>query len=572
MPWIEPESGDVGHGVGGGNASLNNVAFSPGGVGGWQDRDNIAFANGADAWIVSTYNKVTGQIARVEFPEGVTALAAAPPVLRPFSRAMLRSLVGAPGFAEIPANVVYAGGGHVAAWLGSRGDERGLYTTTGLRLQDGGLLGMGPDGACGYKPLYQSMGPTRVREANGDDWLLTAGHAAALQMLGDRRAIWMEGFAVVVANLPQPSYVTEGGIWKAQAAFVAGKWWIAYYSGSKGIVLHPFESAARAFPILPVGDGWHAISSRGGNILRIAIAGHEGEQQGDIWGYDLDVTTGVATPLPFWPGGALRKFDFTPMGAINPPKPQDPVYPTYSFNHAVMVVPYKDPENTSGAVAEVLVNKNNQTANRPLFVAEDTLGSTWKGKLLGIYCEGDPTTAIAEAKKRKTRVLWCHDTDLPLVIPTSLRPYDIPLMELYRYKKKGETLAQAVDRWRRDFEVLLRWPGDLALDPMFYCMGGAVGAEDLTVTEVLETLAFLNEFVNRSSRVKLLFPFEYLRGNGITAHVELLRSFKDLLTAAPGSVTLMSIPEDPVDPPPPPPPPTPTTPYPAARPYQTRTT
>src|SRR5213083_1092412 len=66
MPFIEPESGDVEHGVGGGNASINNRAFSPGGAGGWRDPDRAVFANGADGWMVSTYDKRTGAIARVE--------------------------------------------------------------------------------------------------------------------------------------------------------------------------------------------------------------------------------------------------------------------------------------------------------------------------------------------------------------------------------------------------------------------------------------------------------------------------------------------------------------------------
>ncbi len=550
MPWLEPESGDVGHGVGGGYASRNNVNFSRGGFGGWRDRDTAAFANGDDGWIVSVWNKVTNKIERVEFPVSGAAvtLAATPLVERAYSRNLARVLAQV----EVPANTIYAGGGVVAAWLGSRDESRGLYTTAGLRLPDGGLLGAGLDGAVGYKPLYQSNGPSNVRELNGDDWQLTPGHASALQLLGQRRAIWMEGFTVQVANLPQPLYRNEGGIWAAQAAFVGGEWWTAYYSGKRGVILHPFRSSERCFPLVPKGDAWHRITPMGPNVLRFAISRTEGEGAGDIWGYDLDVTTGIANPLPF--GNQPQTptvFEFVLTDTVNADPPVPVVYPTYSFTHPLVVVPFKDPENTSGAKAEILVNENDQTATRPLFVADDTLGSTWRGELLGIYTEGmaNLSKVIADAAKRKTRVLWCHDSDAPLVLPTGLRPWDIVMMELYWYKKKGETLAQAVARWRRDQPVLLSWPGDCGLVPMFYCMGGLPPNEDLTPAEVLQTLAYLNEFANRSSRIKILSPFEYLRGNGITAHPELLRSYKDLLAAAPPGVVLTPVPPDPPDPP-----------------------
>lgn len=566
MPWIEPESGDVGHGVGGGFSSRNNVNFSRGGFGGWRDRDTAAFANGDDGWIVSVWNKVTNQIQRVEFvvDDAVVSLAAAPLAERAFSRTLARVLTQV----EVPANTVYAGGGVVAAWLGSKDDSRGLYTTTGLRLKDGGLLAVGNNGAIAYKPLYHSNGPSIVREKDGKEWTATQGHASGIQLIGFAQAIWMEGFTVRVLGLPTPNYRNEDGIWGAQAAFVGGEWWMCYYSGKRGVILHPMRSSERCFALVPKGDAWHRISKVSTNVLRFAISRTEGEGAGDIWGYDIDVTTGVATPLPF--GNQPQTptiFDFVLTDSINADPPVSIVYPVYAFTHPVMVLPFKDPNNTSNALGEILVNQNNQgDTRRPLFVADDTLGSTWRGPLLGIYTEGkaDISGVIAAAVERKTRVLWCHDSDGPLVFPSGLRTWDIVAMELYRYKKKGETLAQAVARWRRDIDVLLRWPGDCALVPMFYCMGGAPPNEDLQVGEVLETLAYLNEFANKSARIKLLLPFSYLRANGITAHPELDRSFSDLRLAAPPGVTLTPVP----GPKPPDPEPEPTTPYPAARPYK----
>ncbi len=528
MPFIEPKSADVEHGVGGGNASINNRAFSPGGAGGWIDPNLAAFANGADGWIVSSYDKRTGAIVRIEFPsvEGANAtiatIAAPPRALRAYSRTLARALAAtaAPATVETAANLIYAGGGVVAAWLGSKGDDRGLYSTTGLRLEDAGLMGVGPDGALAYKPLYQSNGPTIVRELAGEEWQLTPGHAAALQLLGDRRGIWMEGFRVVVANLPTPEYYAGTGIWKAQAAFAGGQWWIAYYSSEKGIILHPFASSARAFPILPVGDGWHAIAAIGPNTIRIAISSTEGEGAGDIWGYDVDVTTGAAIPLPFWPGGAPRVFPFVPLEEINPaPLPR----PSFSFAHPISVYPFK----AAGS-------------GRPDVFT------------LGTYSE----SATPPAPLPNGRLVLAHDGASDWTIPAgSLRSYDLVLWELYRVK--GETLAQSAARWDRQARRNLeQWPRDCGVIPMFYCQGGVPGGnppELWTVAEVLEGLEYLDVIANLSPRIKVIAPFAYDRANGIVAHPELRQAFDDCVNAAAraGESTLTPVPGPP-DPPKPP--------------------
>lgn len=515
MPFIEPESGDVEHGVGGGNASINNRAFSPGGAGGWIDRDHAAFANGADGWIVSSYDKITGAIRRVEFPAAAGAIAAAPAALRPYSRTFAR-LADAALDVETPANLIYAGGGHVAAWLGSRGEDRGLYSTIGLRAKDAGLLGVGPAGELAYKPLYQSNGPSIVRETNGDEWTITPGHAGALQLLGGRRAIWMEGFAVGVAGLEAPQHYTGGGIWKAQAVFVGGEWWICYYSGEKGIILHPFKSAARAFPILPRGDGWHTIAPVGADVVRIAISRTEGEGAGDIWGYDLHVRTGAATPLPFWPGGAPTTFPFVPLEAINPPAPT-PI-PTFAFSHPISVYPFK----AAGS-------------GRPdLFT-------------LGTYTENPVPPAPLPAG----RLLLAHDGESDWTIPAgALRSYDLVLWELYRVK--GETLAQTFARWERQARRNLeQWPRDCGVIPMFYTQF------QWTIGEVLEALEAVDAIANLSPRIKIVAPFSYDRANGIVAFPELRQAFDNLVAAAAraGAATLTPVPvEPPIDPPKPKPP------------------
>lgn len=344
------------------------------------------------------------------------------------------------------------------------------------------------------------------------------------------RAIWAASGAWGTFGItPAPVWIPASG--RACWVEVGGVPYLVHWLGDKGLVARRADST-RGKVLSREDKEFHydAIPWAGG--IRIAWALWDGEAPGslviDQWDCQSDLEDLVEPPVPV-------------------------VYPEYHFTHPLIIVPFKDPENTSRALAEVLVNENNQgDTRRPLFVAEDTLGSRWNGPLLGIYTEGkaDISKVIAEAEKRQTRVLWCHDSDAPLVLPTGLRKWDIPAMELYWYKKKGETLAQAVARWRRDFEVLLRWPGDLALVPMFYRMGAVPG--DLSVGEVLQTLMYLNEFANRSSRIKLLLPFSYLRANGITANPELQRSHDDLLAAAPPGVSLI-----PVEKPKPPDPPEP---------------
>lgn len=253
MPHLNSR-GDVAHGVGGGYASLNNVHFSRGAVFGWIDDDTIVFANGDDAWIVSTYHVPARTITRL----GTTG-----------------------------ANSGFAGGGHAAWWLGAADGTRGLSSTTGLRLPDAGLMGMGPDGAICYKPDYQSNGPTRVRELDGTDWLLTEGHADYVSLQGQGRALWMEGLQAHARGLPEPR-AAAGPIWKADAIWCAGAWWICYYSAARGIVLHPFDALV-GYSHMPMGDGWHTARAISDRVIRVATATGQGEQAGEIWVRDYDV-------------------------------------------------------------------------------------------------------------------------------------------------------------------------------------------------------------------------------------------------------------------------------------------
>lgn len=303
MPYLNSR-GDIAHGVGGSPASLNNVKVAFGGVGGWLDDDHLVFANGDDGWIVSTYNRLTGKVARL----GSTS-----------------------------ANHMFAGGGHAAWWFGSNDDTRGLWATTGFRAPDAGLLGMGPDAALCFKPLYQSNGPTLVREHNGSEWRVTDGHADSISLHGQGRAVWFERMQVFARQLPPPRVVTTGGIWKVSAAEAGGAWWIAYYSGAHGIVLHPFDSLT-GFSVLPRGDGWHTIRAISADVIRVAVATHEGEHPGQIWVRDYDVRANLMRD----PWGANTwepavRVEIATINASSPPVVVPPLPP-------VPIPPVPEPE------------------------------------------------------------------------------------------------------------------------------------------------------------------------------------------------------------------------------------
>ena len=149
----------VGHGAGGGNASIDNVSFSPGAWGGFVDDDHAFFANGNDQWIASLYDLT--------------------------SRLIIRAVGFDSPFASWSWNTAFAGGGRWAGWLSAPGV--GLYTSEGLHLPDAGLLGMGLNGELGYKPLYQSIGPSVCREPDDSEWTITPGHAYDLQLLATVR-------------------------------------------------------------------------------------------------------------------------------------------------------------------------------------------------------------------------------------------------------------------------------------------------------------------------------------------------------------------------------------------------
>ena len=481
------------------------------------------------------------------------------------------------------ASTIAAGGGVCALWGGMPNGPRGYRDTLGRPTPGGAptaLAGIcatsgSPDGAVAVKNLYQSYGPWTAYERDGSRWSVTGGDldagdaadlghdAADLRMYGGRRASFViHGEPQVTGpGLPLPNPLTRPFWWLQLVETPAG--WLQLYQesvrsqlllqrvgGTDGWVLAPggntFEPVARALP---------------SGAVRVVWSVDPSETPAGIRAVDIDVA-------------AIPAIDLRPAVAAPPPPPV-----TFSFAHPVLIAPFKDPEGATAAPAEIVVNLNDQSAARPCFVAEDSLGVRLAGPVLGVYTESSPpVSAVALAAARRVRVLACHDGPdaYPSVTLAALRPWDIPALELYLLK--GEPLAQAVARWNVNLAILLAaWPGDVAVIAMFYCEGGAPPNETFAVAQVLDALRVLPALVNTSPRVKVIAAFEYLRANGIAGHQELADAFTNLLAAgrAAGLATLAAVDPQPPHPAPAPAPhpapapaPAPATPYPAAKVYE----
>ena len=202
------------------------------------------------------------------------------------------------------ANTTDGGGGVWAAWVGAPGG--GLYISTGQHLPDAGVPSVGPDGAVAYSPNYQAGVGVDVREVSGQVWRLTNGIAYDIQLLGQGKAIWREGFRVTTHGLPTiDPPITDA--YRPRAVNVNGEWWVVYYSGSLGMVARPFTSILGY--AIGFGDKFaHDAVVKNGNLW-LVWAYREGEFPNDLDQMPLDLTK---------PRILL---------VVQPPKPPDPKPP-----------------------------------------------------------------------------------------------------------------------------------------------------------------------------------------------------------------------------------------------------
>lgn len=451
---------------------------------------------------------------------------------------------------EREAHFFAAAGGRWQAAVAGQGASFGSCGEfpggTVSRAMTDGRGAAGQDGTIALVDVYQSTnngfrlgrpdGTVTDRIADGTD-------PYYLTVIDAERAIWPQVNSWGLFGIsPAPLWLKGTG--RTCWCEVGGRVILVHWLNGVGLVAR--EAGSRNGKVIAREDKefhYDAVAWNGG--IRVAWAEIDGEPPGSLGIVDWDCQSDIVELVP---------------------PPAIPVIPTFSFAHPVLIVPFKDPEGTSGATHEICVNGAGMKVERPHFAAGDSLANR-KGELLGIYSEASaaPAADLKLAASMKARLLLCRDQPGVWSLPAGLRKWDIPARELYLVV--GEAVALAPERWKKEVrDLLAAWPGDVAVVPMFYCQGGAPPNEVWPVADICTGLAALAEIVNLSARIKVVAPFSYLRANGIVGHAELQEAFDRLKAAGAKAGAAKLLPVDP----PKPPDPVPSTPYSPARPYATK--
>jgi hypothetical protein len=530
---------DVGHGVGGGHASINNVAFSVGGWCGWLTDDDAFFVDGADGWVPAIYSQGSKQFRRAITDESNPLFGAA-------------------------INTGFAGGGVWAGWRGAQrpdDPQRGLFTSTGLHLPDAGLLAVGPAGELGFKPSYQSAGPCMLLERAGQErvaafsapgvapgspealaalepalraeglyWQLSAGSPYDLQLLGADRAIWQEGQRIKVVGIPQPLQL--GRAWGPRAHLIDGRWWVSYYSDISGIVLHPFDELNGITVVPPGVDAWHSARAFGSEVL-FALFATEAEAPG--WLRPVTVETA---------GGGLKPLE-PPKAALVLPKPTRKYWSGW-FEFASSPA---GPGNSMLAVRHIA-----GALNRPAIVTDETEHLV-SGTLLGRFIAGNSVEQIEEAARAsKLRPVaywddnaWPRWPELPNGSWLCIRLYCPKGMSLGVFKAQSRSIIHAAPAGVP--LVLVGQQYSSNADLVGFVEPSLPAPHD---SEALKPLAqALVELANENTSVVMLLLFSgYGRRGGLMDHPDLVEPWQ-IWSAQLQAPTLEAYPPapSPVDPP-----------------------
>lgn len=547
MPKVHPVTGLAACGTAGGRIS----------VGGKTGEQRVLCDGGCSFWLSAEEIAYLGPLSGSW--EGVPGATAPQAVnIHTGARRPLESVPAGTQFRE--AHFLAAAGGRWQAAIAGQGHSFGSCGEfpggTVSRAMTDGRGAAAQDGTIALVDVYQgenngfrlsrpdgSVFPTFNPPEDRQPGIANGTEAYHLTVVDANRALWPKANEWGLYGIDPARILWLKGSGRASWCEVGDRVILVHWLEGVGLVARAKES--RNGKVLSrEGKEFHhdAVPFRGG--IRVVWARVDGEPPGSLVVEDWDCQSDVIELVP---------------------PPAIPVIPSFAFSHPVLVVPFKDPQGSSGASHEICVNGAGMTIERPHFAAGDSLANR-RGELLGIYSEAsdNPASDLELAASMKTRLMLCRDQGGPWQLPRGLRQWDIPTRELYLVI--GEPVEQAPERWKREVrELLAAWLGDVAVIPMFYCQGGAPPNEIWSVADVCAGLASLSEIVNLSARIKVVAPFSYLRANGIVAHAELQEAFDRLKAAGAKAGVAQLLPVDS----PKPPDPVPTTPYPAARPYAT---
>jgi hypothetical protein len=219
-------------------------------------------------------------------------------------------------------NDLRADGDVWAAWLAGYG----LFASTGYYNAIAGLVAVGPDGSIAYTPNRQEGVGCNVRRPDGTEWRLTNGIVYDLQLLGDELAIWTVSQHVQTVGLPPPQ-VLPGGVWGPKVATVGVDLYICYFSGSAGVVIHPYLDRSKGWVFAAPGvNAYNHDMKESGGTLKVVASSGAGELPSELMAEHY--TPGITPMVPLYhedPIAVIGKpcnvawFEFN-----NPPSPPLP--------------------------------------------------------------------------------------------------------------------------------------------------------------------------------------------------------------------------------------------------------
>ena len=220
MPLVENSisinsKGQIAHGIGSAGAFLDNVQFDAGGNATWFTDSVIVYNHsGTDGWYIAYYDTT-----------------ASPPTITR-------------GHSNFGSTLGGNASGQWAAWEANQG----LFTSTGYINPAAAILALGRDGSIAYRPVAEAANGLVLRRLNGTETTISSGPAQQVSIVGDGQLIWQENGVLKTYGMPNHRVLT-GQIWYPKAVVVKGKWWLSYYSGDYGVVVHPIDSTKGFKPV-----------------------------------------------------------------------------------------------------------------------------------------------------------------------------------------------------------------------------------------------------------------------------------------------------------------------------------
>jgi len=257
MPILN-RSGQISHGQDGYGAFINNVKVADGDNPHWYNQITLVYQHiGVDGTYLALYDTLLSPpvVAQIH-PTGAVRIYAS-------------------GFGQYAA---WSPGVGTWAWDG--------WTTPGV------LTDMGPDAAIAY---IDGSG-THVREKTGTEWLLTDSNTASdVRLLGEGRAIWVDGGTLKTVGLPTLK-VLAGQLRRPEAVVIDNKWWVEYFIEATGeTVIHPFDSFD-GYQLGPqIRSDMNVLEGTG--TIRFAWGTSDHEEAGTIFYRDI-----LTLPMPGPPG------------------------------------------------------------------------------------------------------------------------------------------------------------------------------------------------------------------------------------------------------------------------------